>query len=261
MSIVLFSFDIEEFDVPMEYGKNISFEEQISISNSGTVIILDLLKRHNIKATFFSTVNFASHVPDTISRLCEEGHELASHGYFHSQFEEAHLLSSKKKLEELSGYTIAGFRMARMMPVNDTAIATAGYKYNSSLNPTFIPGRYNNFFKQRTIYQEENLIQFPASVTPLMRIPLFWISFHNFPLWLYKRACAHTIAKDHYLNLYFHPWEFTDLTHPHLGLPSFLSRNSGELMAKRFEQLILWMKAKGYTFNTIQNFLSTSNHA
>jgi hypothetical protein len=255
MSVVLFSFDIEEFDMPLEYKKNISMDEQIRISVEGTNTILNILKKHNIKSTFFSTANFGDRARDTISKLCSDGHELASHGYFHSRFEESHLLSSKKKLEELSGMPITGFRMARMMPVNEIEIAKAGYIYNSSLNPTFIPGRYNNFLKPRTIFKKDTLVQLPASVTPLFRLPLFWISFHNFPLWFYQSACLRTMKKDGYLNLYFHPWEFTNLSHSRFGLPSFLSKNSGQLMVDRFEKLILWMRTQNFSFDTIQNFL------
>ena len=51
--MILLSFDIEEFDMPFEYGKEITFENQIAVSARGTAIILDLLKKHNVKATFF----------------------------------------------------------------------------------------------------------------------------------------------------------------------------------------------------------------
>jgi len=255
MSQVLFSFDIEEFDMPLEYGQHISLQEQIKVSTEGTAIILSILKKHNITATFFSTATFAAHSTELIKRICAEGHELASHGYFHSKFEESDLFSSKKELEKLSGQQITGFRMARMMPVNQAAVAKAGYEYNSSLNPTFLPGRYNNFFKPRVLYKEGNLIQFPASVTPILRIPLFWLSFHNFPLWFYQRACLSSMKKDHYLNLYFHPWEFTDLTLPEYKFPSFISKNSGTQMIDRFDQLILWMKKQRFSFSTISHFL------
>ncbi|MEI9920206.1 MAG: hypothetical protein WDO14_15635 [Bacteroidota bacterium] len=56
---VLLSFDIEEFDVPVEdYGVKISLE-QIKISAEGTLTILDILHNYKVKATFFSTVTFA----------------------------------------------------------------------------------------------------------------------------------------------------------------------------------------------------------
>jgi len=256
MKKVLFSFDIEEFDMPMEYGKDLPLDEQIRISTEGTKIVLDILRDNNISATFFSTVVFATHAPEMIRRITSEGHELASHGYFHSRFEENHLRDSKEELERLSGKKITGFRMARMMPVNDQAIQDAGYLYNSSLNPVYLPGRYNNFFKPRTKFVTGKLIQLPASATPLLRFPLFWLSFHNFPLWLYKLACHRTINSDKYLNIYFHPWEFTDLSLQQYGLPGFASRNSGDKMARRFSSLVSWMKEKGYTFGTINDFVA-----
>lgn len=250
---VLLSFDIEEFDMPFEYGKDISFEEQISISLEGTKTILAILEKHQIKATFFSTVNFALNTNHLIHRIIDEGHELASHGYFHSQFENKHLLQSKLELEKISGKAIKGFRMARMMPVETKAIKDAGYLYNSSLNPVYLPGRYNNFFKPRTLFYDE-LLQIPASATPVIRFPLFWLSFHNLPQWLYRIACAQTMNVDHYLNIYFHPWEFTDLTQAKFAFPKIVSRNSGTLMADRFNSWITWLKNKGYRFDTISSF-------
>jgi peptidoglycan/xylan/chitin deacetylase (PgdA/CDA1 family) len=103
--MILLSFDIEEFDMPFEYNKDISFEKQIAISRTGTTTILDILKKHQIKATFFSTVVFAKEVPDLINRIIAEGHELASHTYYHSNFKVEHLKESKDALEELSGST------------------------------------------------------------------------------------------------------------------------------------------------------------
>jgi peptidoglycan/xylan/chitin deacetylase (PgdA/CDA1 family) len=255
MKKVLLSFDIEEFDMPMEYGKSISFEEQIAVSVEGTKIILDSLRDHQIPATFFSTVAFATHAPELIARIKNENHELASHGYFHSTFKTQHLLESRIELERITGNPVSGFRMPRMMPVDEVEIQQAGYLYNSSLNPVYLPGRYNNFFKPRTLFNVQGLWHLPASATPLIRFPLFWLSFHNAPLWVYKTACKRTISRDNYLNLYFHPWEFTDLNRVGYGLPRYVSRNSGSEMVNRFCALLTWMKEQGYTFSTIIKFL------
>ena len=89
--MIYLSFDIEEFDMPKEYGYDIDFQRQIAISRQGLISIFDILKKHNAKATFFSTVVFAQQVPDLIERLISEGHELASHTYYHSDFENEHL--------------------------------------------------------------------------------------------------------------------------------------------------------------------------
>jgi hypothetical protein len=157
--MVLLSFDIEEFDMPFEYGKDIAFEDQIAISRAGTIAILDILDKYAVKATFFCTVTFAENIPDLIKRITETGHELASHGYYHSDFKPEHLLQSKLKLEELSGKEITGYRMARMMPVDEKEIEKAGYTYNTSINPTYLPGRYNNFNISRTHFIKDNVLQ------------------------------------------------------------------------------------------------------
>jgi peptidoglycan/xylan/chitin deacetylase (PgdA/CDA1 family) len=256
MKKILLSFDIEEFDMPLEYGKSITFEDQIRVSTEGAHTILDILETHDIRATFFSTVVFATHAPSVIDRINKAHHELASHGYYHSQFEAAHLAQSKTALEALSGKPVTGFRMARMMPVDDAAIAAAGYTYNSSLNPVYLPGRYNNFFKPRTLVKTGALQQLPASAVPLIRFPLFWLSFHNLPLWLYQAASAATVARDGYLNIYFHPWEFTPLDNPAYGFPGYIVRNTGVQMQERFDALIRWGKKKGYGFETIGQFLT-----
>lgn len=253
--MLLLSFDIEEFDMPLEYGRQISFNDQIAISIQGTQYILDILKQHNVKATFFSTATFASYAPEIITRIIDEGHELASHGYYHSSFDVAHLEQSRKKLESLSGQPVYGFRMPRMQPVDNTALEEAGYRYNSSVNPTWLPGRYNNLHLPRTYYKEGNIWQIPASVSPLLRFPLFWISFHNLPVWAYYRLAKRTVRKDGYLNIYFHPWEFTDLDNS--GLPGYVKRNAGMAMVNRMHMLLEWLKGDNFRFVKFSEFVDS----
>jgi len=256
--MVLLSFDIEEFDMAFEYGKTISFEDQISISTKGTNSILDLLSLHQLKATFFCTATFAQHAGQIIQRILTDGHELASHGYYHSDFKPEHLKSSRLELERISGIPVKGYRMARMMPVDEAEIAKAGYVYNSSINPTWLPGRYNNLHVSRTWFYQSGVLQLPASVSPMLRFPLFWLSFHNLPLWLYQHLSARTLKRDGYLNVYFHPWEFTDLTDKdRFGFPGYVSKNSGKDMIRRMDQFMSWINKSGYKSGTIQDFLKT----
>ncbi len=252
--MVLLSFDIEEFDMPLEYDGRIPFEKQISISQTGLERILNILKKHQIKATFFSTVVFAENSRSLIERLLSEGHELASHTWFHSEFEEKHLKESKDRLEKLFSTKVTGLRMPRMMPVSKNAVEEAGYSYNSSINPTFLPGRYNNLKVSRTYFKEGKVIQIPASVSPNFRIPLFWLSFHNFPLAFYKKLASDTLNKDRYLNIYFHPWEFAGIKDKAFKLPGFTVKNSGEDMVSRFDDFVSWLKNKNHTFGTFQEF-------
>lgn len=254
--MILLSFDIEEFDMPFEYQKEISFEEQIAISKSGTISILNLLQKHQIKATFFSTVTFAENVPEIIKRIKDEGHELASHSVYHTAFKDEDLKTSLIELEKLSGLPVKGFRMPRMQPVSNEILKSAGYQYNSSLNPTWLPGRYNNFSQPRKYFMEDGLLQLPASVSPIFRFPLFWLSFHNLPLKLYEFIARLAYKKDGYLNIYFHPWEFTDITDKQrFGFPGYVSKNSGVAMINRMDKFIGNLKDKRYNFATIASFL------
>ena len=243
--MIYLSFDIEEFDMPKEYGYDIAFERQIAISRKGLTAILDLLKKHQMHATFFSTVVFAQQVPDLINRLIEEGHELASHTYYHSDFENEHLKRSKEALEQQFGVTVEGLRMPRMLEVSAEEVKKAGYRYNSSVNPTFLPGRYNKLHVPKRLFNENGLWQIPAAVS-WFRFPLFWLSFHNLPLWLYKFLLKRSVKSIGYAALYFHPWEFTDLHQKEFNFPAYVMRNSGEKMIARFDSLLTFIKHQGW---------------
>jgi hypothetical protein len=246
---ILLSFDVEEFDTPLEYGKELDLDEQFYYSFKGLNRIIELLEKYKLTATFFTTANFANHHVDFVKDISKV-HEVASHGYYHSSFDVKDLLSSREALEKVIEGPIHGYRMARMMPVDDNEIRKAGYVYNASLHPTFIPGRYNNLYKPRSWFMKDEVLQIPAAVTPLLRFPLFWLSFKNFPLSIIKFASKRVMQKDSYVNLYFHPWEFTDTTNKEkLGLPFYVSDN-GDKMIGELENYIQWSLDKGYKFCT-----------
>ncbi|MFH0780003.1 MAG: polysaccharide deacetylase family protein [Parcubacteria group bacterium] len=48
-----------------------------------TELLLDLLKKQNVKATFFVLGKLAEKYPGLIKKIFDEGHEIASHGYSH----------------------------------------------------------------------------------------------------------------------------------------------------------------------------------
>ncbi len=244
-AMIYLSFDIEEFDMPKEYGYDIDFERQITISREGLITILDLLAKYDAKATFFSTVVFAQKVPDLIERLLSEGHELASHTYYHSEFENSHLIASKKALQEQFNTEVKGLRMPRMAEVDVMEVKKAGYEYNSSVNPTLLPGRYNKLHVSKRFFSEEGVWQIPTAVS-WFRIPLFWLSFHNFPTKLYNFLLKRTLKDVGYATLYFHPWEFTDLHPKEFNFPSYVSRNSGKKMIERFENLLKYINKNGW---------------
>lgn len=253
---VLLSFDTEEFDVPREHGVDFPLDKGMDVSVEGTVRILEVLRKNQVKATFFCTGNFATLAPEVIHQIMEEGHEIACHGVDHWQPQATDVFKSKEMVERVSGTICKGYRQPRMFPVNDSDIKKAGYLYNSSLNPAFIPGRYMHLTTPRTYFEKEGVLQIPASVTPTFRFPLFWLSLHNLPEDLYYRLAKRVLKHDGYFVTYFHPWEFYDLKeHPEFKMPIYIKKNSGTALQKRLDSLIKHLKSDRSDFVTFSEFM------
>ena len=253
---LLLSFDIEEFDLPEEYQIQVSNEEKYEISRQGTCRILNLCNANCIKATFFVTGNFARRFPEIIRDMAINGHEIASHGMAHSSFAVTHLAESKAVLEEISGCRVNGFRMARLAPVAKNDILNADFHYESSLNPVWLPGRYNNFRAPLRPFKEEcGLWQFPVSALPGLRFPLFWLSFKNLPLMLYTSMAKFSLHRCGMFNLYSHPWEYVRAAAaPKWHIPRYITRHAGEVQAERLEYLINQLRPVG-NFMTFSRYL------
>ncbi len=244
--------------MPREHGVDYSLEEGMKVSVEGTNIILDILKRNDVRATLFCTANFALNAPKTMKRILDDGHEVASHGVDHFEPKESDFAKSKEILENITATKIRGYRQPRMFPVKDSEIRNVGYVYNSSLNPAFIPGRYMNLNTPRTYFEKDGVVQIPASVTPTIRFPLFWLSLHNLPESVYHRMVRNTLKKDGYFTTYFHPWEFYELNdYPEFKIPFIIRRNSGSAMAQRLERLIGMLKNRNHTFATYSEFVES----
>ena len=249
---ILLTFDVEEFDLPLEFKEEISVNMQMEIGKNGLDVITNLLNEHAINCTLFTTGSFAQTYPTTIKKLATQ-HEIASHSLYHSQFKATDLAQSKLVLQNITGQTVEGFRMPRMKEVNTKDLKVAGFIYDASINPTILPGRYNNLHLPRVFYRDNNILRMPGSVTPNLRIPLFWLSFKNFPYKLFYTLAMQTLAKDGYLSLYFHPWEFTDISS--YKLPFYIKKSSGTALTKKLNQLIVDLK-KVATFSTVKNYIN-----
>ncbi len=257
---ILLTFDVEEFDLPEEYGIHLDKEQQLAVSRQGLDRVLEVLGKHNVAVTFFTTAYYAENNPDQMKALVANGHEVASHLYYHSDYNPSHILLSRQKLEEITNRPVVGFRTPRLRAMSPRLIKAAGYRYDSSLNPTYLPGRYNNYSKPRTWFEDydNDLLVLPFSVSPVLRFPLFWLSFKNIYLPLYLWLCRQTLRQDGYLHLYFHPWEFTDLTN--FKIPWYIKNRSGAQLIGQLDTLIEKMKGEG-DFMTISQFFSECSFA
>jgi peptidoglycan/xylan/chitin deacetylase (PgdA/CDA1 family) len=252
---ILLTFDVEEFDLPLEYNLQISEEEQMCIGKLGADEMQKIIDGQNIPTTLFTTANFAQHYPELLKTLSQKN-EIGSHTYNHSRFAKDDLEKSRIKLAEITGTAIKGLRMPRFKKIDMDWIKEAGYEYDSSINPTYMPGRYNNLKAPRTVFKENDFTRLPVSVSSLLRFPLFWMAFKNLPYPLYKKMALDALQKDGYLSLYFHPWEFTDITK--WKIPFYLKKACVNELSDKLNRLIEDLK-KEAEFKTVSNFLATYN--
>ena len=82
----------------------------MEVSVEGTNRILDVLKEHGVKATFFCTGNFAENAPEVMQRIMDEGHEVACHGVDHWNPQPTDVFRSKEIVERVTGRTAYGYR-------------------------------------------------------------------------------------------------------------------------------------------------------
>lgn len=251
---VLLSFDVEEFDLPREHGGKISVKEGVDVSMVGLKRILEVLEKTGVRATFFCTGNFAKEKPEMINEILRRGHEVGGHGVDHFRPKKSDVRESKKILEGVLGREIRGWRQPRMMKIDFFELKKQGFLYDSSVNPAFIPGRYNNLKTPRKPFLEEaGVVEIPTSVATKMRVPLFWLALHLFPFMVYQRLSVGALRHDGYFATYFHPWEFGAIR-GFREVPRYIKVNSGEKLAERLEKLILALKKEGGEFVTYGEF-------
>ncbi len=69
--------------------------------NGNTPAILEALKKHNAKATFFVVGNYLSTSPDLVKQMLEEGHNVGNHSYHHPDMTQMGKEEFAKELGEL----------------------------------------------------------------------------------------------------------------------------------------------------------------
>jgi hypothetical protein len=65
---IMFTVDVEEFDTALEYGHDLSINEQLAVSTRGLQLLIDRLAGLNVRGTLFTTANYAFHEPELVRR-------------------------------------------------------------------------------------------------------------------------------------------------------------------------------------------------
>lgn len=264
MRTILLTFDIEEADILEEYNLTSNSEEHFNISKNGFIRLIDILQENNVNATFFVTASFAKKYPFLIKKLANQGHEIACHGYHHSDnyynekiFEKIKI--AKEEIEKIINKPLKSFRAPRLQIKNIHKLNDFDFKNDSSTHPTWIPGRYFYISKPNKIYKIGNINEIPISALPFFRTPIAWIAFRNFGLnyakIFTKIKFLFSRKQNKYTMLLFHPWEFADI---HIfNLPGYIKKNTGLKLVNMLDNYIKFCKKNKYNFDTIDNYLNS----
>ena len=185
--------------------------------------ILDLLAERDVHATFFTLGWVAERYPTLIRRIVDRGHELASHGYEHHRATDqgygqflADIRLAKAVLEDISGQPVRGYRAPSFSvgPANEWAfdcIATAGYRYSSSVYPI----RHDHYGVPdgpRFAHEvRKGLLEVPVATVRMLRSNwpaggggYFRLLPYRVSRWSLRRVNA---VDGRPAMFYFHPWE------------------------------------------------------
>jgi polysaccharide deacetylase family protein (PEP-CTERM system associated) len=189
-----------------------------------TNLILEQFAAAGVKATFFTLGWVAQRHPGLIRRIVDEGHELASHGWDHTQVfrqdpEEfrADISRTKALLEDLSGTQVAGYRAATFSinaktPWAFPILRQQGYRYSSSINP-IRHDLYGMPDAPRRPFQPhpEGVMEIPMTTIRVFRHNLPCSGggyFRLLPSALYRAGLRHLNRRERQSGIfYFHPWE------------------------------------------------------
>lgn len=147
---VTLSFDLDTETLSLRSG--ITSPSKLSTgqygARAGLPRVLDLLKRYDIKATFFIPAVSAQLYSDEVRQIADAGHELGIHGWIHEytstlkKDEERMLMQrSLDTLEEISGRRPVGIRTGSWEYSDNTLelIREFGLLYDSSLMADDVP--------------------------------------------------------------------------------------------------------------------------
>jgi hypothetical protein len=248
--VICFTIDVEP-----DFGGLLDEDMYFGIDNLKRLI--EIVRKYNIKITAFVTGKTVEDRPIVIDLLQEIDAEIEQHSYNHQVGHGSKLKDIEKGIESYEktfGKPPNGYRAPQGIITKEeiSFLQHAGVKYDSSIFPTFFPGRFNRLgFPTNPFYLgHSKLVEIPFSVLPRIRIPISLsymqlIGFNNFKF-LFKIFGLHSpIIYD------FHTYELGKVKsyqqlplNPKIGY--FRSQNLYHDPATVFESFIGFILREGY---------------
>lgn len=256
-----------------------SVDDSVDYIEDSVDIVLNILRKHDVNATFFVVGEVAEDYPDLVRKVQKDGHEIGSHGHTHTPlFEltpeefETELECASVAIEEVTGVEPLGFRAPNFSVTRETewafsVLESKGYRYDSSVFPVNTPmyGVSGAPIRPYTVGPPDSfradsndansaLVEWPVSaIGSVARLPIGG-GFYGRVLpervlrWGIERLNRRGIPA----NLYFHPWEFnpevrTDSVKRH---KRFISFYGIDRLGEKLSNLL-----SAYSFNTARNVL------
>lgn len=174
--VLSFDFDAEEVWIgadPKNEGRPGTLSQGTYGAKVAVPLILDLLSRLDLPASFFVPGRVAERYPERVEQILAGGHELGHHGYTHTspalltpEQEEDELLRGREVLTRLGG-EVTGYRSPAwdFSPVTLDLLVRHGFGYSSNLMDDVRPYRH----------EAHDLVELPVHWT-LDDAPHFWFT-------------------------------------------------------------------------------------
>ncbi|KKO18997.1 MAG: polysaccharide deacetylase family protein [Candidatus Brocadia sp.] len=230
--------------------------------------VLALLRTYKVRATFFVLGYIAFKEPDLIRTIKSEGHEIATHGFYHKRIfemterefeEDVHksisVISSNIN-EDVLGFRAPEWSIRKETPWMLKILRKLGILYDSSMVPlTRMGSRDFPLYPCKFTTDYGVIWEFPLTTTRL-----FWehlpftggLPLRIFP-YFYIVSKIQRINREGYpVIVYIHPWEF-DVEQPHIDLPvsrRFMHYFNIKATCKKVEGLL-----QHFQFSTVKDVL------
>lgn len=253
----IFTIDLEEWFVVEIFAARYNIDSWDKLHSTvfeNTLTLLKLLRRYNVKATWFVLGYCAERYPEMVQEVAHYGHEIACHSYSHRRVDKMTPDEFKRDTEKAVSAIIGaigqpprGYRAPSWSINNNTPwafeiLAEMGFDYDSSIFPIKHdiygwPDGPTEEFKMK-FDSGKTLIELPASTINLLgkNIPVAGGGyFRHSPYWYTKSVVNNLNKKGIPSIFYIHPWEVSE------SLP-------------KLEGLSLLQKFRTYSSNAILKF-------
>lgn len=231
-------FQVSAFD---PYIRRDEWERFPSRVVANTQRLLELLGRHDVRATFYVLGWVANRYPQLVAEIHSQGHELASHGFWHHLIYEQtpdefrqDIRAGRDALQDVIGQPIKAYRAPSFSITKRSLWALEilleeGFTIDSSIFPVYhdrygIPGAQPQIHQIQT--PSGSIWEFPPSVLSWgkLNVPVGGGYFRLYPSavtrFLVRRIQRHNQRP---VMFYIHPWEL-DPGQPRIAAGSWRTR-------------------------------------